>query len=227
MVAGPGGGLGETASVAYLRGVPSFGVQLLPSRCAQKAAVALTELEQNQDKLLPNLRATHIGASLVLAWGLELFLWGGRMRRIALTTLILAPLCNFAAAADYRITQDYGGPIERYKAKYAAIRDRGERVIIDGVCNSACTLLLGIVPLNRVCVTPRASLGFHMPYYDMAATDGVKVVSYAGTGDFMSYYPESLKDWLNRHGGLTPDMKRIKNGPELWAIVDPCPEELF
>jgi hypothetical protein len=149
------------------------------------------------------------------------------MRRIALTTLILAPLCNFAAAADYRITQDYGGPIERYKAKYAAIRDRGERVIIDGVCNSACTLLLGIVPLNRVCVTPRASLGFHMPYYDMAATDGVKVVSYAGSADFMSYYPEGLKDWLNRHGGLTPDVKRIKNGPELWAIVDPCPEEVF
>jgi len=60
-------------------------------------------------------------------------------------------------------------------------------------------LLLGIVPLNRVCVTPRASLGFHMPYYDMAATDGVKVVSYAGTGDFLSYYhlnpanTESLK----------------------------------
>jgi hypothetical protein len=149
------------------------------------------------------------------------------MRRIALTTLILVPLCNFAASADYRITQDYGGPIERYKAKYAAIRDRGERVIIDGVCNSACTLLLGIVPLNRVCVTPRASLGFHMPYYDMAATDGVKVVSYAGTGDFLSYYPEGLKDWLNRHGGLTPDVKRIKNGPELWAIVDPCPEEFF
>jgi hypothetical protein len=149
------------------------------------------------------------------------------MRRIALTTLILMPLCNLAVAADYRITQDYGGSIERYKAKYAAIRDRGERVIIDGVCNSACTLLLGIVPLNRVCVTPRASLGFHMPYYDMAATNGIKVVSYAGTGDFMSHYPEGLKDWLNRHGGLTPDMKRIKNGPELWALVDPCPEEFF
>jgi hypothetical protein len=177
---------------------------------------------------LPNLQARHICgcASLVLAWGLELFHLGGRgMRRIALTTLILVPLCNFAAAADYRITQDYGGSIERYKAKYAAIRDRGERVIIDGVCNSACTLLLGIVPLNRVCVTPRASLGFHMPYYDLAATDGVKVVSYAGTADFMSFYPEDLKDWLKRQGGLTADTKRIKNGPELWAIVDPCPEE--
>ncbi len=42
-------------------------------------------------------------------------------------------------------------------------RDRKERVIIDGICNSACTLVLGIVPLNRICVTPRASLGFHRP----------------------------------------------------------------
>jgi hypothetical protein len=59
-----------------------------------------------------------------------------------------------AALADYRIRNDYGGFIHKYKLKYAAIRDRGERVIIDGVCNSACTLVLGIVPLNRICVTP-------------------------------------------------------------------------
>src|SRR5438128_2192989 len=64
-----------------------------------------------------------------------------------------AAFWNSAAAADYRMTRDHGGSIERYKARYAAIRDRGERVIIDGVCNSACTLVLGIVPLNRVCVT--------------------------------------------------------------------------
>ena len=35
-----------------------------------------------------------------------------------------------------------------------------------GICNSACTLVLGIVPLNRICATPRASLGFHQAYYD-------------------------------------------------------------
>ena len=183
----------------------------------------LTKLEQNQAKLSTNLQASHRSGSSV--WGLGVALGAGGMRRIAFAALILAPVWNLAAAADYRITQDYGGSIERYKAKYAAIRDRGERVIIDGVCNSACTLVLGIVPRNRVCVTPRASLGFHMPYYDMAATDGVKIVSYVGTADFMSYYPEDLKDWLRRHGGLTADMKKIKNGPELWAIVDPCPEE--
>jgi hypothetical protein len=87
--------------------------------------------------------------------------------------------------------------------------------------------VLGIVPLNRVCVTPRASLGVHQAYYDKSTTFGIKVTSYAGTADLMSYYPTTLKEWISRHGGLTNDMKKIKNGPELWAIIDPCPEEFF
>jgi hypothetical protein len=127
--------------------------------------------------------------------------------------------------ADYRTTLDYGGLVEQYKTKFAKIRDQKERVIIDGVCNSACTLVLGIVPLNRICVTPKASLGFHQAYYDKSLTMGVKVTSYAGTADLVSYYPSTVKEWIDHHGGLTPQMKRIKNGPELWAIVDPCPEE--
>ena len=149
------------------------------------------------------------------------------MRRLPLLPAlsVAVVLGNFSALADYRITRDYGGYVEEYKAKYGLIRSRGERVIIDGTCNSACTLVLGIVPLNRVCVTPRASLGFHMAYYDKAATSGVKVTSYAGTADLMSYYPETVKDWISRNGGLTPEMKKVKNGPALWAIVDPCPEE--
>ena len=151
------------------------------------------------------------------------------MRLLALMLALVLPvvLGNSSAHADYRIKRDHGGYVEEYKAKYALIRDRGERVIIDGICNSACTLVLGIVPLNRVCVTPRASLGFHLAYYDTANTFGVKVTSYAGTADLMSYYPETVKDWISRNGGLTTDMKKVKNGPALWAIVDPCPEEFF
>jgi hypothetical protein len=131
------------------------------------------------------------------------------------------------ALADYRIRNDYGGFIHKYKLKYAAIRDRGERVIIDGACNSACTLVLGIVPLNRICVTPRANLGFHTAYFDKTYTAGIKVTSYWDTADMLAYYPETVKEWIDRHGGLTPDVKTVKNGPELWAIVDPCPEEVF
>jgi hypothetical protein len=145
------------------------------------------------------------------------------MRRLFLTILVLS--LSTAANADYRITRDFGGLVEQYKAKYAKIRDRGERVIIDGICNSACTLVLGIVPLNRVCVTPKASLGFHQAYYDQSWTFGVKVTSYSGTADLVSYYPQSVKEWISRQGGLTPEMKRVKNGPELWSMVDPCPDE--
>jgi hypothetical protein len=131
-----------------------------------------------------------------------------------------------SAGADYRIRKDYGGFIHQYKLKYAAIRDRGERVIIDGVCNSACTLVLGIVPLNRICVTPRASLGFHTAFIDTRFTAGIKVTSSWATADMLAYYPETVKKWIYRHGGLTADMKTV-NGPELWAIVRPCPEGVF
>jgi hypothetical protein len=158
--------------------------------------------------------------------------WG---RGLRLSNFFLSVVCagsviaaaDGGANADYRITKDYGGFIHQYKLKYAAIRDRGERVIIDGECNSACTLVLGIVPLKRICVTPRASLGFHTAHFDKRYTAGVRVTNYWATADMLAYYPERVKRWIERHGGLTADMKTMKNGPELWAIVDPCPEEVF
>jgi hypothetical protein len=130
-----------------------------------------------------------------------------------------------AAQADLRITRDTGGYVETYRAKYEAVRDRGGRVVIDGVCNSACTMVLGIVPRNRICVTPRASLGFHQAYYDTSYTFGIKVASEEGTSELMAYYPDEVRDWLKRRGGLTADMKRMRNGAELWKIANPCPEE--
>lgn len=139
--------------------------------------------------------------------------------------VLLALLCATPAAADYRVTRDHGGLVETYKAKYARLRDRGERVVIDGICNSACTLVLGIVPLNRICVTPRASLGVHEAYIDKRWTAGIRVASNSGTSDLLSYYPPPLKAWIKRRGGLKPQMQHIKNGAELWAIIDPCPEE--
>jgi hypothetical protein len=150
--------------------------------------------------------------------------------RITSSNTLVALLLLVVAAAPVRadvlhITRDHGGYVEEYKAKYARIRDRKERVIIDGICNSACTLVFGIVPMNKICVTPKASLGFHQAYYDKAFTFGIKVTSSEGTSDLMSYYPDTVKDWIRRNGGLTTEMKKIKNGEDLWKIVDPCPEE--
>jgi hypothetical protein len=144
------------------------------------------------------------------------------MRFVALLLALLLPA---SARADVRITRDFGGHVDQYKKRYAEIRERGERVIIDGICNSACTLVLGIVPLNKICVTPRASMGFHQAYYDRRYTAGMYVQSYAGTDELMSYYPATLKEWIAEKGGLARQMKTIKNGSDLWAIIDPCPDE--
>ena len=144
------------------------------------------------------------------------------MRVLAAVLLVAA---TAPTLADYHITRDFGGDVEEYKAKYARLRDAGERVIIDGICNSACGLVLGIVPLNRICATPRASMGFHQAYFDKRWTAGIRVTSYAGTAELMAIYPQGVKNWIEQHGGLTADMKHLNNGSELWAVVDPCPEE--
>lgn len=147
------------------------------------------------------------------------------MRITSLALLVLTLVAAAPAHALLHITRDHGGYVEQYKAKYERIRDTGQRVVIDGICNSACTLVLGIVPLNKVCVTPRASLGFHEAYYDKSFTFGIKITSAAGTSELMSYYPDTVKDWIRQNGGLTTKMKVIKNGPQLWKIVNPCPDE--
>ena len=147
------------------------------------------------------------------------------MRITSLALLVLTLVAAAPAHALLHITRDHGGYVEQYKAKYERIRDTGQRVVIDGICNSACTLVLGIVPLNKICVTPRASLGFHEAYYDKSFTLGIKVTSAAGTSELMSYYPDTVKDWIRQNGGLTTKMKVIKNGPQLWKIVNPCPDE--
>ena len=92
------------------------------------------------------------------------------MRITSFALLLHSLLAASPARADLHITRDHGGYVEEYKDKYKRIRDRHERVIIDGICNSACTLVFGIVPMNKICVTPRASLGFHQAYYDKAFT---------------------------------------------------------
>src|SRR6187455_3436294 len=86
------------------------------------------------------------------------------MRNAAGLTALLLWLCAFGAApatADVRILSSPGGPVMPYIKVFEAVRDSGERVVIDGPCMSACTLVLSIVPGERICITRRAVLGFH------------------------------------------------------------------
>ena len=124
------------------------------------------------------------------------------------------------ASAEVRITNDPGGEVASYVQKFQQIRASGERVVIDGPCLSACTLLTGIIPRDQVCVTSRAELGFHAAsYYDDASRS--LVPTREGSRVVMRLYPPAVRAWIARRGGLTPTLKMMR-GRELTALYRTC-----
>ena len=84
------------------------------------------------------------------------------MRRAALLLVAaVATLSASSARATMVISSDRGGLISDYAERFLSARAAGERVVIDGPCYSACTLVLSTIPGDRICVTRRAVLGFH------------------------------------------------------------------
>lgn len=134
-------------------------------------------------------------------------------------TLLFAALGTAPASATVVLSGDHGGKMEDYVARFQQVRDSGDTVTIDGACYSACTMVLGLVPRNRICATPNAVLGFHAAWaYDRS---GGRIASSAGTKELMKTYPAAVRAWIARHGGLTPDMKFVR-GSALAALVKPC-----
>jgi hypothetical protein len=119
-----------------------------------------------------------------------------------------------------RITNDPGCEVSSYVQKFQQMRASGERIVIDGPCLSACTLLTGLVPRDHVCVTSRAVLGFHAAsYYDDASQS--LVPTREGSRVVMRLYPAEIRSWINRHGGLRPQLITLR-GHELTALYHAC-----
>ena len=133
--------------------------------------------------------------------------------------LLLASLQS--APAQVRITEGNGGSLAEHIELFAQIRDSGERVIIDGPCRSACTLILGMIPPERICVTPRARLGFHAAW--VRGPQGRPVVSRPGSRLMMDMYPPRVKSWIIRTGGLpSPNEFRYLQGRQLASMYRTC-----
>jgi hypothetical protein len=141
-----------------------------------------------------------------------------QIRGLALGAAALA-LSITSASATMRISEDRGGQIGRYLEAFASVRSSGERVVVDGNCLSACTLVLGVVPRERICATQRARFGFHAAW--MPDRDGRPVTSPLGTQALWSIYPASVRRWITRHGGLSRKMLFMQ-GQDLNGIVASC-----
>ena len=95
------------------------------------------------------------------------------MKARAVAAAMLLTMNVSSAFATMRISDDRGGQIGDYLAKFHALRENGDRVEIDGTCASACTMLLGVIPRNRICVTPRAVLAFHSAWTPTRRTERI------------------------------------------------------
>ena len=139
--------------------------------------------------------------------------------RAMLVGLLLPVAFVRSSDAMTRIAGDMGGPLGEYLLMFAAMRDSGEQVMIDGSCLSACTLVTALIPRDRICITERAMLGFHAGWFENKA--GERVTSPTGTRVLYLMYPPIIRNWIDRQGGLG---KRtiILEGRELAAVYRYC-----
>ena len=144
------------------------------------------------------------------------------MRRAVIKLVVVAAALVAAilpARAEIRILSSPGGEVGPFLELFDRVRQSGERVVIDGPCLSACTLLLMTIPEERICVTRRAVLGFHAArsidrrgriYAEPEASRAVEAA-----------YPEPVREWIARRGGLTSRLLLLR-GRELAAIYPRC-----
>ena len=121
--------------------------------------------------------------------------------------------------AEVRILASPGGEVGPFLELFDRVRQSGERVVIDGPCLSACTLVLSTVPSNRICVTPRAVLGFHAAR--SMDRRGRMYAEPEASQVVLEAYPAAVRGWISRHGGLTSRLLLLR-GRDLAAIYPRC-----
>ena len=114
-----------------------------------------------------------------------------RFSRLLLALSFVLCVALAARAETIDVYDNHGGSAPAYNAQWAANAARGVSVRIVGPCQSACTILLGHIPRNRICVTPQARFGFHLARRQQS------------TALLWNAYPADIKAWINQHGGLT------------------------
>ena len=121
--------------------------------------------------------------------------------------------------AEVRILASPGGQVGPFLDLFEKVRASGERVVIDGPCLSACTLVLSMVPSSRICVTRRAVFGFHA-----AKSKDRRGRMYAepeASALVLQTYPSGVRNWIVHRGGLTSHLLLLR-GRELTALYPAC-----
>jgi len=147
---------------------------------------------------------------------------GTLFRIAALWAVVLAVAVLFDVApteAEVRILSSPGGQVGPFLDLFQEVRNSGERVVIDGPCLSACTLVLSIVPNDRICVTRRAVFGFHAAR--SMDRRGRMYAEPEASQLVLEAYPAPVRDWISRRGGLNSHLLLLR-GRELSSMYRRC-----
>jgi len=121
--------------------------------------------------------------------------------------VLLSPSRSRAETID--VSDNHGGSVAAYDARWAGLAGRGVNVRIVGPCQSACTVLLGHIPRSKICVTPEASFGFHLAHLESA------------TATLWRAYAPDIRGWIKAHGGLTTEFIWMR-APDTYRFFHKC-----
>jgi hypothetical protein len=108
------------------------------------------------------------------------------------------PWPAIACGSPCVIENDAGGVIDAYTAQGRLYAATGVRVVVDGPCLSACTMLVDLDRAN-VCLTHRALLGYHQGR--RTDPDGTLVL------EDLRYETPGLEAYIKSRGGEPDPMK--------------------
>lgn len=128
---------------------------------------------------------------------------------LLVTAFLLTMMLPAGAQETIDVYDNHGGRVADYNTRWAANAARGVKVRIVGPCKSACTVLLGHIPRSRICVTPKASFGFHLARLQTA------------TDTLWRAYPSDIQTWINQRGGLTHKFIWMRS-PDTYRFFKKC-----
>lgn len=127
-----------------------------------------------------------------------------------LLAAILSLVPSLASAETIEVSNDLGGFVTLYQARWEKLASQNVDVRVSGRCTSACTILLGYIPRQHICVTPTGSFGFHSATMQFA------------TDILWKVYPEDIRAWITQHGGLTFFHIMWLQAPETYHFFRKC-----
>jgi hypothetical protein len=92
-----------------------------------------------------------------------------------------------------------GGKIAEHVTYFQALATQGNQVEVRGPCMSACTLVVALIPKDKLCFEHGGGLHFHMVRYD--DSEGKQSPSPIGMKSVYDRYPKDIQEWIDRKGG--------------------------